>query len=160
MEKKQAETRSEFAQKWKVKELRYALVLAIGSIGLMIGALSISLVGQVEGSEMENVRVNGLLDRGKLTIDPELQPNESLLVTVPDSVEMMAQSVRMADGNLEPPFIHTLDVPPSVWEDLEYLLTIVSGDEITEYQCEVDPESILFEGNEVNYELECELAEE
>ena len=156
MEKKQAEASSEFAQKWKVKELRYALVLAMGSIGLMIGALSISLVGQVEGSEMENVRINGLLDRGKLTIDPELQPNESLLVTVPDSVDMMAQSVRMADGNLEPPFIRTLDVPPSVWEDLDYLLTIVGSSEINEYRCEVDPESILAEQGRVSYTLECE----
>lgn len=156
MEKKQAEARSEFEQKWKIKELHYALVLAIGSIGLMVGALSISLVGQVEGSEVGIVRVNALLDGGMLTVDPDLQANESLLVTVPDSAEMMGQSVRMADGNLEPPFIRTLDVPPSVWEDLEYLLTIVSGDEITEYQCEVDPESIMFDQGRVSYALECE----
>ena len=155
MEKAQSSSRVEFAQKWKINELRNALKVAIWSIGLMLGALSISLVGQVEGSEIETVRVNGSLDRGQLTIDPELQPNESLLVTVPDSAEMMGQSVRMADRNLEPPFIRTLDVPPSVWEDLEYLLTIVSGDEITEYQCGVDPMTIVFEGREVSYMIGC-----
>ncbi len=120
MENKQVKVGAEFAQKWKINELRNALKLAIWSIGLVVGAFSISLVGQVEGSEIETVRVKGFLDRGQLTIDPELQPNESLLVTVPESVGMMGQSVRMADGKLEPPFIRTLDVPPSVWEDLEY----------------------------------------
>ncbi|GAB4026657.1 MAG: hypothetical protein Fur0011_2790 [Candidatus Microgenomates bacterium] len=66
----------------------------------------------------------------------------------------------LADGNLEPPFVRTLDVPPSVWADLEYLLTIVGSSRVTEYWCEVDPGSIQFEGNKVRYELECVLTGE
>lgn len=156
MEKRAGNNWGEFAQKWKLNELRNALVLAIGSVGLMVGALSISLVGQVEGSEIETVRVNGSLDSGMFTINPELQAGESLLVTIPDSSEMMGHSVRMADGDLEPPFIRTLDVPPAVWEDLEYLLTVVSVDEMIDHVCRVDPETIVFMEKEVSYVLECE----
>lgn len=149
MEKQRVRKRSE------ISELREAIVTALVSVGLVIGALSISLVDEVEGSEVEKVRVSGLLGDRVITIDPELQYGESLLVTVPDSLDMMGQSVRMADGDLEPPDIRTLDVPPTVWKDLEYLLTIVGGDDITEYRCVVDPESISEQQGSVSYELEC-----
>lgn len=156
MEKRRADAHSEFAQKWKIKELQKALVLAIGSIGLVAGALSISLVGQLEESEVERVRIKGWLENGSLTIDPELQSNESLLVTVPEIVEMMGQSVRLADGRREPPYMEKIYSPTSVWSDIDYLLTVDGGDETTEYQCEVDPETVVIEGTEVSYVLVCE----
>jgi len=156
MEKEQSSSRGEFAKKWKINELRNALVVFFGSIGLMAGALSISLVGQVEGSEIERIRVKGSLENGSITIDPELQPNESLLVTIPDSAEMRGQSVRLAEGRDEPPYMETIYAPAAVWRNINYLLAVDGGDEITEYQCEVDPESIMIEHGSVGYVLECE----
>ena len=154
MEKQKAGGRSEFGKKWKLNEVKGALGWVIGSIGLMVGALSISLVGYAEASELESVRVKATLNDGSVTIDPDLQLDESLLVTVPDSPYMMGQSVRMADGRLEPPFVGTLDVPVSVWESIAYLLT-KTGAEIEEWECRVVPETIEFEEGVGRYELEC-----
>lgn len=155
MEKQKIANRSEFAKKWKINELKGALKWAIGSIGLIVGALSISLVGYADANDNhEHIRVRAILDRDYVTIDPELSKDETMLVTVPDNPEMKGWSVRLAEGELEPPYMETVGVPVSDWKNLAYLLTI-TGQEIEELNCVVDPGTLKFEGGIGSYELEC-----
>lgn len=155
MEKQKTGNRSEFAIKWKLNELKGALGWAIGSMAIMIGAWSISLVGYADANDNhEHIRVRAILDRDYVTIDPELSKDVTMLVTVPDNPEMKGWSVRLAEGELEPPYMETVGVPVSDWKNLAYLLTI-TGQEIEELNCGVEPETIMFEGGVGSYELEC-----
>lgn len=152
MEHKPSKWHEAYQQRNGIRDF-FVAVISVGiSLGAVIGAFSItSLEGQIEMDD-RRILVDFDLNDGHVTIDPKLNENESLLITIPESDGSLEQTARLSeDEKFEPPYVQTLMIDAQTWKNIKYLLTQETIGGWENSTCLVIPESVTTE----SYELRC-----
>lgn len=135
------------------KDMLIAIAVASLSVGLIIGALSISLVDTLAKEPGRIITVNYELNGGQVTLDPVLSPNVSLLVTIPQTDQFKSHSMRLAEvGEYEPPFVPRLTVEFGMLQYLDYSQSEYIEGQFIDRSCKVISGSVT----KKRYQLLCE----